>query len=182
MLFIIGPFASFSLCSSFQCSWKYKGNIKIAYDWIRTACRKQPLYQLSHNHFPEVLSRPKCLPSHRCSPAPASGSFPSERLTASLTSSPWAQCGRRTTAKQSEGPGFETLPSSRVEAFARVCKLWKGSEHETEVFKRIPDHTKGIGQLLLIVFGILFNSTYLYSTFSEQNNLYLKEQYTKSHF
>ena len=33
-----------------------------------------------------------------------------------------------------------------------------------------------------LCFGILFNSTYLYSTFSEQNNLYLKEQYTKSHF
>ena len=44
----------FFFFSSFQCSWQKIGIIKITAEWIRTAdlrCRKQPLNQLSHNHY-----------------------------------------------------------------------------------------------------------------------------------
>ena len=50
--------ASFSLLSSFWCSWQYVGNIQFANEWIRTAdpwCWKRPLYQLSHNHCPNMI-------------------------------------------------------------------------------------------------------------------------------
>ena len=49
----------FSIILTFQYSWQYHiGNIKFADDWIGTEdlwYRKQPLYQLSHYHFPTLL-------------------------------------------------------------------------------------------------------------------------------
>ena len=53
--------ASFCLYSSFQYTVDGKQmfniNLNIAYEWIRTEdlwYRKRPLYQLSHNHCPEI--------------------------------------------------------------------------------------------------------------------------------
>ena len=62
LCFLNGRFpASFSLFSSFQCSWqnnKYVRYKSFANDWIWTAdlwCRKRLLYQLSHNNCPPQL-------------------------------------------------------------------------------------------------------------------------------
>ena len=56
LFFKIGPFpASFFFFTSFQCSWMV--HLNFANDLIRTAdlwCRKRPLYQLRHNHFPSL--------------------------------------------------------------------------------------------------------------------------------
>ena len=62
-IFLNGPFpASFSLFSSLQYTvdsiQMLDINKKIADDWIRTAdlwYRKWPLYQLSHNYFPQLF-------------------------------------------------------------------------------------------------------------------------------
>ena len=62
----IGPFpASFFFILVF--SIQLIVQINFADDWIRTAdlwCRKQPLYQLHHNHFPnDYFLLLCCLPS-----------------------------------------------------------------------------------------------------------------------
>ena len=57
----------FSLFSAFQYSWQFVDYIKFTNDWIRTTgrwCRRQPLYQLSHNHSPKKLLYAKRRPKN----------------------------------------------------------------------------------------------------------------------
>ena len=49
-------FLYFCLFNTVDCKQMF--NINFEDDWIRTTdlwCRKQPLYQLSHNHYPKLI-------------------------------------------------------------------------------------------------------------------------------
>ena len=61
ILLKIGPFPA-SFFFFFVFSIQLIVHINFAYDWIRTLdslCRRRPLYQLRHNHFPQIDSFPK---------------------------------------------------------------------------------------------------------------------------